>query len=135
MAVEVARAVLALTVRLVDRLAVDPGARSARTRAVRVDVIDLDEQTGVGHVDTARGIEAMLGGDAVEPDGRISGTNLAVDRGAVLRDLNAAGLEPERAHEEIVGSRDVATREHGDRSSERWHALLRPCGRTTPDAL
>jgi len=43
----VARAVLALAVGLVNRLAVDPGARGARALVVCVDIIDMDDETGV----------------------------------------------------------------------------------------
>jgi hypothetical protein len=45
---------------------------------VRVDVIDLDDQAGICHVDAARRVEMVLGGDAMQPDDCISGPYLAM---------------------------------------------------------
>jgi hypothetical protein len=47
---EIACAILALTVRLIDGFAVDPRARRPRVLEVRVDIVNLDEQAGIRHV-------------------------------------------------------------------------------------
>jgi hypothetical protein len=51
---QVSRPIFTLTIWLVDRLAVDVGTRRARALVVRVDVVDVDEQAGICHIDGER---------------------------------------------------------------------------------
>jgi len=68
MPLRVARAVLALPVRLIDRCRIDARASGARPLVMRVDIVDVHEETRIRDVRGERGIEPVLGGHAVEPD-------------------------------------------------------------------
>ena len=94
MAFRIARPVFTLAVRLIDRLAVDAGTGGARVLVVRVDVIDLDDQAGICHVDAARRVEMMLGGDAMQPDGNITRTHLTMNRLPVGCSMHTSRREP-----------------------------------------
>jgi hypothetical protein len=90
MPLRIACAVFALTVRLIDRLAVDAGARRTSALEVCVDIIDVDDQAGIRHVDGERRVEMMLGGHAVQPDGRIAGTHFTMDGPAIGSAMDAS---------------------------------------------
>jgi hypothetical protein len=68
---QIPRPIFTLTIRLIDRLAVDAGARQTRALVVCVDVIDVDDQAEIRHIHGERRIEMVLSGDAMEPDGCI----------------------------------------------------------------
>jgi hypothetical protein len=116
---QISRAVLTLAVRLIDRLAVDPGTRGTSPLVVRVDVIDMDDEASVGHIDGTWRIELMLCGDAVEPNGCISRADFAMDRPTLGGSMDAARHEPECLNQEVVRSRDVLIRQNRDDSLER----------------
>jgi hypothetical protein len=76
---QIPRPIFTLTIRLIDRFAVDAGTRGTSALVVRVDVIDLNDQAGICHIDGERRIEMVLRGDAMEPDGCLPGTNFTMD--------------------------------------------------------
>jgi hypothetical protein len=126
MAFRIARPVFTLAVRLIDRLVVDAGARGARLLVVRIDVIDLDDQAGICHVDATRRVEMVLGGDAMQPDGDISRTHLTMNRLPVGCSMHTSRSEPECANQEVVCGADVLIGEQRNDSFESGHAFLRP---------
>ena len=125
MAFRIARPIFTLAVRLIDRLAVDAGARGASLLVVRVDVIDLDDQAGICHVDGARRVEMVLGGDTMQPDDCISGPYLAMHRLTIWCSMDASRSEPECANQEVVCGGDVLIGEQRNDSFESCHELLR----------
>jgi hypothetical protein len=64
-AFKIARSIFTLTIRLIDRLAVDVGTRRTSALVVCVDIIDVDDQAGIRHIDGEGRVEIMLGGNAV----------------------------------------------------------------------
>jgi hypothetical protein len=90
----VAGGVFALAVGLVDGVGVDAGAGGAGRLIVRVHVIDLDDEAGVGDVGGAGGVEVVLGGDGVEPDRGVAGADFGVDGEAVGGAVDAPGVRP-----------------------------------------
>src|SRR5258708_7804454 len=62
---ETSRAILALPIWLIDRLRVDDRPRHACAPVVRVDIIDMHDQAGVGNISVQRGVEVMLRRHAV----------------------------------------------------------------------
>jgi len=123
-AFRIARAILTLTVRLIDRLAVDPGTRRTSPRVVCVDIIDTDDHPGIRHVDGKRRVEMMLGGHVVQPDRCITGTHFTMDRQTLRSSMNPSRHEPKRANQEIVCGWDVPVGEERNDSFEGWHQLL-----------
>ena len=65
MAFKIAGSIFTLTIRLIDRLAVDVGTRRTSALVVSVDIIDVDDQAGICHIDGEGRVEMMLGGNAV----------------------------------------------------------------------
>jgi hypothetical protein len=124
-AFQVPRAIFTLTIRLIDRLAVDVGTRRTRALVVRVDVIDVDDEAGICHIYGERRIEIVLSGDAMQPDGSIPGANLAMDRPALGGSMHSSRSEPKCLNQEVVCGCDVPIGEHRDDSLEGWHELLR----------
>jgi hypothetical protein len=124
-AFRIARPVFTLAVRLIDRLAVDAGTGGARVLVVRVDVIDLDDQAGIRHVDAARRVEMVLGGDAMQPDGDISRKHLTMNRLPVGCSMHTSRREPKCANQEVVCGGDVLIGEQRNDSFESCHELLR----------
>jgi hypothetical protein len=61
----ISRSILTLTVRLIDRLAIDSGARRSGALVVRIDIIDVDDQARIRNIDGERRVELMLGGDTM----------------------------------------------------------------------
>jgi hypothetical protein len=106
-AFKIARSILSLTIRLTDRLAVDSGTRLASVLVVRINIIDVDHQARVRHIDGDRRVEVVLSRDTVQPDGRIAGTDLTMDGLAFWRSMDTSRNEPECLDEEVVCSGDV----------------------------
>jgi hypothetical protein len=79
-AFEIARPVFTLTVRLVDRLAVDLSTLSTSALVMCVDIIDVDDQAGIRYIDGARRVEMMRSMDASrnEPEWRTRKSSAAV---------------------------------------------------------
>ena len=51
------RAVLALPVRLIDRLRIDAGARRASPLVMRIDILHVHEETRIRNIGGPRGIQ------------------------------------------------------------------------------
>ncbi len=89
--------VLAPAVGLVDRRTVDLSSSGAGALVVRVDVVNGDGQAAAGGLVRARGHEAMLPRDPVQPYDLASGVDLAVDDAIVIVAVDPTGLQAERA--------------------------------------
>jgi hypothetical protein len=63
----------------------------------------------------------VFGGNPVQPDGRFSGTDLAMDGIPIGRPMNASCSEPKRFDQEVVCRRDVPVCEHRNDSIKGWH--------------
>src|SRR5580704_14948570 len=110
----VADAVLAQSVVLVRRFAVDPRAGRLGVRKVRVDVRhDHLEAAGGSRRAFWRG-HLVLRGDRVEPDGAIAGPDFAVHDGSLVGAVQTPGGESEDADQEVVGLLDVLVDEDGE---------------------
>jgi hypothetical protein len=122
---QVPRPVFTLTIRLIDRLAVDAGTRGSSVLVVCIDIVDMDDQAGIRHIDGQGGVEMMLGGNVVQPDGCIPGAHFTMDSPTLRSSMDASGSEPERANQEVVCGCDVLIGEQRDYSFEGWHEYLR----------
>ena len=121
MTFEVSCSIFTLTIRLIDRLAVDACTRRPSALVVGVDVIHVDDQARVCHIDGEGRIEMMLSRDSMQPDGGIPGPNFSVDRLALGRSMHASRSEARCLNQEVVSGWDVAIGEHRDDSFEGWH--------------
>jgi hypothetical protein len=90
----VPRAVLTLTVWLIDRLTVDAGPGPTRTVVMRIDIVDVDEQAGMRDGSGQRRLELILRSDLVQPDGRIARADFAVDGLTIGSPMEAARRDP-----------------------------------------
>src|SRR5262245_40249873 len=102
MSFRIARAVLALTVGLIDGLAVDASPGRSSLPVVRVDIIDEDDHTGIGHIHRERRVETVFGRHSMEPDGGLPGAHLAMHGLAVRSSMDTARRESEGLHQEVV---------------------------------
>jgi hypothetical protein len=119
---EIACAILALTVRLIDGLAVDPRARGPRVPEVRVDIVNLDEQPRIRHVGAQRRFKPMFGCRGVQEDGGAAGTHFPVNSLAFGSSMHTPRSETERVHQEVVCGRDVPIGEKRNDAFDGWHA-------------
>ena len=119
---EIACAILALTVRLIDRLAVDARARRPRVLEVRVDIVNLDDQARIRDVGGKRRLEAMFSCLGVQEDGGAAGTHFSVNSLAFGSSMHASRGEPESVHQEVVRGRDVLISEKRNDAFDGWHA-------------
>lgn len=115
-AFQIARPIFTLTIWLIDGLAVDPGTCRASTPVVSIDVIHVNHQTRICHIHGERRIELVLGSDAMQPDGSITGANLSVYRLALRGSAHSSSIEPKCLDQEIVCARDVLICENRDYS-------------------
>ena len=104
---EIPRAVLALPIRLIDRFRIDECTSRTSALEVGIDVIHMHEETRVRHISGQRGIESMLLCHAMQPNGGVTRTDLAMNRLAFRVSMHAAAVEAEGIDEEIVGGRNV----------------------------
>lgn len=120
-AFEIASPVLALTVWLIARFAINLCAGSSRSSEVRVNVIYVNDQSTGRRPAAAGRSQAMLLGHAVQPDNAICRPNLTVDHVAVSVALDTTGLEAKRLHQKVVGSLDVLVDQEGDHAGDGCH--------------
>jgi hypothetical protein len=116
--------VFALAIRLVDGLTVDVGTCRPSTLIVRVDIIHLNEQAGVGHICCNRRIEMILRSGSVQPNRCRSDTDFPMDRAAIASSMYVARNEPKRLHQEVMRRRNVSIGEYRDQSFEGWQEHL-----------
>jgi len=64
-AFKIARAIFSLAIWLIDRFAINMGARRTSALVVRIDIIYVNDETGISHIRGERRIKMMLCGDAV----------------------------------------------------------------------
>jgi hypothetical protein len=121
MALQIARAVFALAIRLINRLAVDEGTRSAGALEVSIDIINIDKEPRVPDILGSRSVEMMLCGHSVQPHRRISGADLAMDCLAIGASLDTSRNEPEGLNQEVMRGRDVLIRQNRDDPPECRH--------------
>jgi len=122
---EVASAVLAPAIGLIDGLRVDrcPGLACAAVVGVHVGDRDREATCGKG---LGRGGQAVLGGHAVQPDRRAVKRHLAV-HGATLRvAFDPSGSEPKRLDEKVVRGLDVGIDENRDNGCGGGHGRQYP---------
>jgi len=136
---KIPRAVLALTVRLIDRLRIDARTSRARPFVVCVNIVDMYDETRVRDIRGQGRIESVLRRDAVEPDGGVTGADLPMDRLAFRVSVRPPTVEAKRVDQEIVSRRDVLVRQNGNDSLEGRHEVspfppVRPTIRAEPRA-
>jgi hypothetical protein len=105
MTFRISSTVLALAVRLIDRLAVDPGPFGASTLEVRIDVVDVNHQARIRDIDRPGRVETRA--HAVQPDRGVPGTYFTVDRRAIRRSMDTSRGEPERPHEKDIDRKQL----------------------------
>jgi hypothetical protein len=127
MAFQISRAVLPLTVRLIDWLRVDEGTGRTSALVVRIDIVDMHEESGIRHVSGQRRIEAMFRRYAVQPNRGITGTHLCMNWMAFRVSRHASAVEAEGTNEEIVSRRHVLVGQDRDESLEIGHHLVLSC--------
>jgi hypothetical protein len=121
---EIPRAVLALPIWLIDRLRIDERTSRARPLVVRIDIIDMHEETRIRDVSGQRGSEPMFRRYAVKPDRGITRTDLAMDGLTFRVSMHATAIEAEGLDEEIVSCRDVLVSQNRNDSLEIGHKVL-----------
>ena len=62
---KIPHAVLALPIRLIDRLRIDERTSRTSPLVVRIDIIHIHEETRIRHISGQRGIESMFRGHAM----------------------------------------------------------------------
>jgi hypothetical protein len=121
---KIARTVLALPIRLIDRLRIDERTSGARPLIVSIDIIHVHEETRIRDVRDQRGIEPMFRRHAVKPNRGITRTDLAMDGLAFGVSIHATASEAEGIDEEIVSRRDVVVSQNRNDSLEIRHDVL-----------
>ncbi len=114
-------AILALPVRLIDRLRIDERTSRARPLVVRIDIIHMHKETRIRDVRGQRGSEPMFRRHALKPNRGITRTYLAMDRLTFRVSVHATAIEAEGIDEEFVSRRDVLVSQNRNDSLEIRH--------------
>jgi hypothetical protein len=121
---KIPRAIFALPIWLIDRLRIDDRTGRARPLVMRIDIVDMHEETGIRDVSGQRGIEPMFRRHAVKPNRGVTRTDLAMDRLTFCVSMHAPAVEAEGIDEEIVSRGDVLVRQNRNDSLEIRHDVL-----------
>jgi len=99
---KITSAILALPIRLIDRLRIDERTSRARPLVVRIDIVHMHEETRIRDVRGQRGSEPMFCRYAVKPNRGVTRTDLAMDGLTFRVSMHATATEAEGIDEEIV---------------------------------
>jgi hypothetical protein len=120
---KISRAVLALSIRLIDWLRIDASTGPSGLLVMRIDVVHVHEETRIRDVSGLRGIEVMFRDHTVQPDCGVTRADLTVDDLALGVPVHTAAAEAERTDQEIVSSADVPISQNRNDSLEIRHGV------------
>jgi hypothetical protein len=93
---------------------------------VRVDIIDVDDQAGIGDVSNDGGVEIVLSANAMQPDGLVAGANFTVNGLAIWASIDSAGSKPKCPNQEVVCGLNVPIGQNRDDAFKGRHGYFLP---------
>jgi hypothetical protein len=121
MAFRIACAVLALSVRLINGIAVDARAGGNHSLEMLVDIINLYNETGACRAQLAGRSDFMLGRNTMQPDRGNARENFRVHRPALIVAVDTAGFKPERSYEKVVCCFEIFVNEERNNTANLSH--------------
>ena len=116
--------ILALSVWLIDRFAVDARTGGGRAPEVLINVVDKHYQARTFRSTPKRRTDFMLGCNAVQPDRRHSSPNFGVKCLALLVTVDSCGFKPECFHQKVMRSGKIFVDKKRDNAVDTSHGNL-----------
>jgi hypothetical protein len=121
MAFRIARPILALPVRLISGFGVYARPGGTGASEVCVNVRDVYDKPGTGHVYRLRRSELVLSSNAVKPDSCLADSDFTMDGLAVGRALDTPRFETKRFNQEVMSRLNVVIYQQRDNACECRH--------------
>jgi hypothetical protein len=121
MAFRIACTVLALSVRLVNGIAVDARSGGNHSLEMLVDIINVYNEAGACRAQLAGRSDFMLGRNTMQPDGCSSGENFRVYGPTLVVAVDTAGFKPEGSYEKIVCCFEIFVNEERNNTANLSH--------------